>query len=53
MKIECPSCQYYIEIIMGMFEWNFFIRYLYNPHRNGQRISHPECRKILTLLNAS
>jgi hypothetical protein len=36
-----------------LFEWNFFIRYLYNPHRNGQRISHPECRKILTLLNAS
>ncbi len=32
---------------------NFFIRHLYNPHRNGERIAHPECRKILTLLNTS
>jgi hypothetical protein len=22
-----------------MVEWNFFIRYLYNLHRNGERIS--------------
>jgi hypothetical protein len=35
------------------FEWNFFIRCWYNPHRNGQRISHPECQMILTLLNTS
>jgi len=36
-----------------LFERNFFIRHLYNLHRNGERISHPECGKILTLLNTS
>ena len=54
-KTPPPSPTAWLWRLIGamLFEWNFFIRHLYNPHRNGERIAHPECRKILTLLNTS